>query len=139
MNATPRMPAWFLLTRHWLSLFGAALVTTAAISFLFVAPQEIRGRADNPYVGIILFLLLPVVFFAGLLLIPIGIYLSRREVAKGLAGATFDRRAALRRLGLFVGLTTLFNVALGTQLTYRAVTHMETPQFCGATCHSMAP
>ena len=139
MKATPRTPGWFLLTRHWLSLFGAALAATAVISLLFVAPQEIRGHADNPYVGIILFLVLPIVFFVGLLLIPIGVYLSKRDIARGLAETTFDRKAALRRLGLFLGLTTLFNVILGTQLTYRAVKHMETQEFCGSTCHSMKP
>ena len=126
MKATPRTPGWFLLTRHWLSLFGAALVATAVISLLFVAPQATRGRADNPYVGIILFLVLPIVFFVGLLLIPIGIYLSKRDVVRGLAETAFNRKAALRRLGLFLGLTTVFNVVLGTQLTYRAVKHMET-------------
>ena len=85
------------------------------------------------------FLVLPIVFFAGLLLIPIGVYLSKRDVVRGLAETTFDRKAALRRLGLFLGLTTLVNVVLGTQLTYRAVKHMETQQFCGSTCHSMKP
>ena len=31
------------------------------------------------------------------------------------------------------------NVLIGTQFTYRAVKHMETPQFCGQSCHSMNP
>jgi hypothetical protein len=42
MNAKPIPPVWFLLTRHWLSLVGAALITTAVISWLFVLPQQIR-------------------------------------------------------------------------------------------------
>lgn len=74
MNPTPRAPVWFLLTRSWLTLLGAAVVTTAAISLLFVAPREMRGHADNPYIGIIVFLVLPLVFFAGLALMAIGIY-----------------------------------------------------------------
>lgn len=138
MPATPRTPVWFLLTRHWLSLTGVALVLTAAISLLFVTPIHIRGRADNPYVGIVLFFALPLLFFIGLALIPIGVYLSKREIREGLAAA-FDRRTALRRLALFLGITTALNVLIGTQLTYRAVTHMDTPQFCGLTCHSMKP
>src|SRR3974377_1904066 len=69
MNPTPRTPAWFLLTRHWLSLTGVALVTTAGLSFLFVLPQQIRGHVSNPYIGIIIFLILPIVFFTGLALI----------------------------------------------------------------------
>src|SRR5215472_2497424 len=139
MNPTPRTPGWFLLTRHWLSLAGAALVTTAGLSFLFVLPQQVRGHVSNPYIGIIIFLILPIVFFAGLAMMAAGVYLSKRRIRRGLAEATFDRRIAFRRLAWFLAITTLFNVLIGTQLTYRAVEHMETPQFCGATCHTMAP
>jgi len=139
MGATSNRPLWFLLTRHWLSLVGVALVTTAGISWLFVLPQRIRGHVGNPYVGIIVFLILPIIFFAGLALIPIGVYLSRRSIRQGLAEATFDRKTALQRLVWFIGLTTVLNVFIGTQVTYRAVGYMETPQFCGATCHAMSP
>lgn len=139
MNATSNQPAWFVLTRHWLSLLGVALVTTAGISWLFVLPLQIRGHVDNPYIGIIVFLILPIIFFAGLALIPIGIYLSKKRIRQGLVEAEFDRRAAVKRLAWFFGITTLVNLLIGTQITYRAVAHMETPQFCGATCHTMHP
>src|SRR4051795_4005417 len=101
MGVTSERPAWFVLTRHWLSLVGVALLATALISLLFVLPQQIRGHVDNPYIGIVVFLVLPVVFFTGLALIPIGIYLSKRLIRKGLAEAVFDRKAALRRLAWF--------------------------------------
>jgi nitrate/TMAO reductase-like tetraheme cytochrome c subunit len=139
MTVSIKRPAWFVLTRHWLSLVGVALVTTAGISWLFVLPQQIRGHVDNPYVGIIVFLILPLLFFFGLVLIPIGVYLSKRRIRQGLPEATFDRKVALQRLAWFFGATTLVNILIGTQVTYRAVEHMETPQFCGATCHSMNP
>src|SRR6478735_6142261 len=139
MNPTPQTPVWFVLTRHWLSLAGAALATTAGITLLFIGPLRVRGHADNPYVGIITLMIVPMFFFLGLLLIPIGVYLSKHRIAGGIAEPTFDRRRALRRLAWFFGLTTLANVVIGTQVTYRAVHHMETPQFCGATCHTMRP
>src|SRR5215472_15173582 len=109
MPAMTIRPAWFVLTRHRLSLVGAFLVTTAVISWLFVLPQQIRGHAENPYIGIIVFLILPIVFFAGLGLIPLGIYLSKRQIRRGLTEETFDRQAALQRLAWFFGLTTLAN------------------------------
>ena len=84
MKTASDRPAWFVLTRHWLSLVGVALVTTAGLSWLFVLPLQIRGHASNPYIGIIVFLILPVIFFIGLALIPIGVYLSKRGLAKGL-------------------------------------------------------
>jgi len=138
MNPSPRELAWFVLTRHWLSLVGAALVTTAGISWLFVLPQQIRGHVDNPYIGIVLFLILPIVFFTGLALIPIGVYLAKHRIREGL-GSRFDRRVALRRVAWFFGITTLLNLLIGTQVTYRAMNFMETPQFCGSSCHIMKP
>jgi len=122
-----------------LSLAGVALVTTAGISWLFVLPQQIRGHVSNPYIGIIVFLILPIVFFLGLALIPIGVYLSKRQIREGLPDTGFDRSAALHRLAWFFGVLTLLNLIIGTQVTYRAIEHMETPQFCGATCHTMHP
>jgi len=110
MNEPRKRPAWFVLTRHWLSLIGVALVTTAGISWLFVLPQQIRGHVSNPYIGNIVFLILPTVFFIGLALIPIGIYLSKRRIRRGLAEPAFDRRAALHRLAWFFGITTLVNI-----------------------------
>jgi hypothetical protein len=139
MNATTKRPVWFLLTQHWLSLLGLALVATALISWLFVLPQQIRGHVENPYVGIVVFLILPAIFFTGLLLIPVGVYLSKHQIREGLIEETFDRKSALRRIAWFFGATTLLNILIGTQVTYRAVKHMETAQFCGATCHTMAP
>lgn len=139
MGPNSKRPVWFLLTQHWLSLLGVALLASALISWLFVLPQHIRGHAENPYVGIIVFLVLPAIFFAGLLLVPVGVYLSKRQIRSGLDGETFDRKAALRRIAWFFGATTLLNIVIGTQVTYGAVKHMETPQFCGGTCHTMSP
>jgi len=139
MNATTGRPVWYLFTLHWLSLTGAALVTTAVVSWLIVLPQSVRGHAGNPYLGIVVFLIVPIIFFAGLAIIPIGIWLGRRQLRKGLAQAQFDRKIVLRRVGWFLAVTTLANLLIGTQITYRAVKHMETPQFCGATCHAMKP
>ena len=102
MTIASGRPAWFLLTQR-LSLLGGALLVTAVISWLFVLPQQIRGHVDNPYVEIIFFLVLPW-FFAGLVLVPIGIYLSKRNIRKELEEAVFDRKAALRRIAWFFGI-----------------------------------
>ena len=127
-----------LLTSHWLSMAGVALVTLAGFSWIFVLPASLRGRVDNPYIGLLVFIAIPAVFFAGLILIPIGIALGKRQVAQHLATLP-DRRTALRRAGIFFAVMTAANVIIGSQLSYRAVDHMETVQFCGQTCHVMKP
>ena len=120
-------------------MFGTILVTTAGFLWLFALPAQARGHVDNPYTGIVLFLILPVVFFIGLALIPLGALIAKRRVAAGLAGPPPDRAGALRKLFWFLGVTTIANVVIGSQVSYRAVEHMETTQFCGQSCHVMKP
>ena len=73
-------------------------------------------------------------FFAGPALVPVGVYLSKRQIRDGYVQSDFDLKAALRRIAWFFVVVTVVNILVGTQLTY-----METPQFCGASCHTMAP
>jgi hypothetical protein len=138
MTPKPERPVLHLLASHWVSMLGVALVTTAGCSWLFVLPVHIRGHVDNPYIGLIVFILIPAIFLFGLALIPIGIALAKRRVVTDLS-ATHDRKAMMRRFALFFGVTTFANILIGSQITYRAVEHMETVQFCGQTCHVMKP
>jgi hypothetical protein len=137
-NGGERRPVLAVLTSHWLSVLGASLVTIAGCSWLFLLPMHMGGQAADPYAGILIFFLIPVVFFVGLALIPVGAYLARRRIRAGLA-AVPDRRVTMRRLALFFGLMTIANVIIASQVSYRAVGHMEGVQFCGQTCHVMKP
>lgn len=139
MNVSAPKPVWFLLTQHWVSLVGGGMLATAVISWLFIVPLQLRGHASHPYLGIIVFLVLPLIFFAGLILVPIGVYLAKHQIRQGFDSPEFDRRSALRRIAWFLGVTGLLNILIGTQFTYRAVSYMETPSFCGGTCHTMKP
>jgi hypothetical protein len=130
-------PVLAFLTSHWLSVLGSALVTIAGCSWLFVLALH-AGNAANPYVGILIAFAIPAVFFAGLILIPIGAWLARRRIRAGLAVAQ-SRRVTLRRLAYFFGVMTVVNVVIASQVTYRAVTQMESDQFCGQSCHVMKP
>jgi len=141
MDDTSKRSIFVLLTGHWVSMLGVALVTTAGFSWLFVLPIEVRGNTSNPYIGIVVFILIPIIFVLGLTLIALGILLARRRIVSEeqqlmTAG---DRRALIRKLAIFFAVTTAANVVIGTQGTYRAVKHMETPQFCGQSCHVMTP
>ncbi|HVO98419.1 MAG TPA: NapC/NirT family cytochrome c [Bryobacteraceae bacterium] len=138
MSDNPKRPILWLLTSHWISLLGTALVTTAGFSWLFALPMQLRGHASNPYVGILVFLVIPGILVFGLVLIALGIYLSRRHIEQGLLQVP-ERQVYLRKLAIFFAVTTALNVIIGAQVTYRAVAHMETVQFCGQSCHLMQP
>lgn len=132
---------WFalvLLARNWITRAGVALVTLAGFSWLFLLPLHLRGHVNNPYIGLLVFIAIPIVFFAGLALIPIGLAISKRR-GQDLLSGVLDRQAAWRSAGAFFVVMTVGNLLIGSQVTYRAVEHMDTVQFCGQTCHVMKP
>jgi hypothetical protein len=132
------------LANNFLSLTGVVLVTTAGILWIFLLPTSLRGT-DNPYLGILLVMGLPGLFFTGLALIPAGIAWKRAKLRK--QGADLISAGAfpplrwqspeLRRLVSFVLATTVANLIIGSHLTYQTVTYMDSVAFCGTTCHTV--
>ena len=85
------------LSQNTLSLIGVVLTTSSAITLIgFWMYDFMLPGPPHPYVGILLFLILPGVFVLGLLLIPVGIVLRRRplrlagELPDSLSGHRFE-------------------------------------------------
>ena len=131
-------PVFSLLTSHPLSTLGALLATVAGFAWLLALPSQIRGHATNPYIGLLLFFALPAVFLLGLILMPVGLWLSRRALRQG-GHQRITRQASWRRLAIFLAAATILNVVIMSQLTYGAIEYMEGTQFCGQSCHVMKP
>ena len=130
------------LSNNWISLTGVVLVTTAAVLWLFLLPVMIGEHVENPYLNILTVMALPAAFFLGLILIPLGEFLRfRRERRSGVFSGGLPSiqlgSPAVRKLLIFIGVTTLANIVIGGQLAYRGVHYMESVQFCGTTCHSV--
>jgi hypothetical protein len=130
------------LSNNPLSLLGVILVTTAAIFLIFLTPAMWNGTASSPYMGILVFMVVPAIFIAGLALIPVGMVLLKRwEARTGKKAASFPpldfKNADFRRLIIFIGVTTIINLALVSQVGYGAVSYMDSVQFCGQTCHTV--
>ncbi len=129
------------LSNNWISLAGVVIVTTATVFWLFLLPITLRGEVENPYLGILAFLTIPGPFFAGLALIPLGIWLKKRRegrtgILRAVGPLTWENRE-LRRLLYFAGGTTLANIVIASQLSYGAVNYMDSVTFCGETCHTV--
>ena len=130
------------LANNWISLLGVIIVTTATVFWLFLLPTTIKAEASSPYIGILSYMGLPTVFFMGLFLIPIGIWLrNRREHRTGVYPADFPpldfKNRELRRLVAFFVLTTFVNIVIASQATYAAINYMDSVSFCGLTCHTV--
>ncbi len=134
------------LSQNALSLIGVVLTTSSATTLIgFWIYDFMLPGPPHPYVGILLFLLLPGVFLLGLLLIPLGILARRQKllVAGELPSVypAIDLRMPMVRNGLlFVGVATVLNIMIFGFASYQGVSYMDTTTFCGQTCHTvMAP
>jgi hypothetical protein len=131
-------PILLLASTHWLAMSGLTLMVTAIVSWLVFLAAQMRAEAENPYVGIVLFVVIPLTVLVGVVLTVAGAFLGRRRALDRLRRGIADRRVAVRRLVGFGFVLVAINLTIGTQATLHAVHHMETRQFC-ASCHVMTP
>ena len=128
-----------------ISLAGGAITTASGITMIGYWLVELFGRSnDNPYLGIIFFLILPAFFITGLILIPVGLFIRRKALLKaGQIPAEFpkvDLNDKIFRHGLDIVLVaTIANLLVVSVASYRGAAYMDSPQFCGQSCHVMHP
>lgn len=128
-----------------ISLFGGAITTAAGVTMIAYWVIDLFSRSiSNPYLNIIFYLILPAVFIAGLGLIPIGVLLRRRKLkASGAIPVVFpkvDLNDRIFRHGVDIVLVaTIVNLMVVSIASYRGAEYMDSPQFCGQSCHVMHP
>ena len=147
MTIGTRIESWlrpfFYLGQNLTTLLGAVLTTSSAFTLLaFWVFEVVRGGPIHPYAGIVFFLILPGVFVAGLVLIPIGAFWRRRRLhARGELPTVYPqidfRKPLLRRAFSWVAALTFLNVAILGTASYRGVEYMDSVQFCGQSCHTV--
>lgn len=127
-------------SRNPLSLVGMAIATAMAVVFVVLFVLQLLGYLVNPYVGLLVFVAVPLAFIFGLLLIPIGAWWSarRRLLHPEAAGwPVIDlRQPRQRSIAVAVIALTLVNLVIVSLASYGAVHHMESTAFCGQTCHT---
>jgi len=132
-----------LLTRNIITLIGTALTTVSAIVFLSLFALDLLGFHSSPYIGIIVFVVLPGLFVIGLLLIPAGAWIDRVRRK----GQVEERRLPIidlnsphfQNLLIIFLVVTALNLVIVSTGTYKAVEVMDSTDFCAKSCHVMAP
>jgi nitrate/TMAO reductase-like tetraheme cytochrome c subunit len=148
MRLGERLVLWsrvaFYFGNNWISLLGAVLTTSAGLTLVgFWAFEMLSHRPVHPYAGIVLFLVLPGVFLAGLVLMPIGALWRRARLRRGGAAAPgeyprIDLKEPHVRHGLtFAAAASVVNVVMLGTATFKGVEYMDSNQFCGVTCHKV--
>ncbi len=150
------MPAFEKFRENWvrpslffgnnpISLAGGAITTASGVTMISYWLVELIGHPNaNPYLGIIFFLILPALFILGLTLIPVGIFFRRRALRKAeqipSVFPKIDFNDRIFRHGIDIVLVaTIVNLLVVSIASYRGAAYMDSPQFCGQSCHVMHP
>ncbi|MFS8084866.1 MAG: NapC/NirT family cytochrome c [Acidobacteriota bacterium] len=141
-QVAPKPPSLF---RNYISFVGAAIVVASLVSVGLLFLLEITSSGENPYLGILTYIILPTILVFGLFVVILGMLLERRRRHR----ASPSDVAAYPKLDLndphsrravfaFLLLTFLF-ISGGAFSSYRAFEYTESVGFCGQTCHVMKP
>jgi len=123
------------------ALIGAAMTTIMAALFILLFLLDLFGQLDSPYLGLLLFVAVPALFVLGLLLIPVGGWLARRQQRRHPDAPPPDwpvidlRLPRQRTVLLLVLVLTVVNLVLISLASFGAVHAMEQTAFCGLVCH----
>ncbi len=126
-----------------ISLAGILLACAGtALIVIFLAIGIISGL-ENPYLGILIYFVFPGILVLGLLLIPLGILLTRKRMLR--EGRTDvplypildlnDRHQRFK--AVFFIIATLFFLLLLAVASIKGYEYTESTEFCGKLCHTV--
>lgn len=139
-DRTTKSPTLF---RNYISFAGAVIVFAALASILLLFFIELSKTTDNPYLGILTYIILPAFLALGLLVVVAGMLVERRRRRRQPASDvepfpkidlndTRQRRWAIALLAL-----SFVFVCASAFGSYRAYEYTESVEFCGQACHTV--
>ncbi|MGH9880396.1 MAG: cytochrome c3 family protein, partial [Pyrinomonadaceae bacterium] len=130
------------LFRNYISFVGAAITLASLVSVVLLFLLEVTSAAENPYLGILTYILFPSILMFGLFVLFLGAILERRRRRRSedWSVAPYPRLDLndphSRRAFFTFLLVTFFFVSASAFGSYRAYEYTESVTFCGATCHA---
>ena len=134
---TPARPR---LLRNWTSLTGLVVALGSLFSFLLLFVLDAFAHFNNPYIGILTYLVAPGFLILGLALTVLGALWHRHRLKAAVPipalQIDFSRPRDRRIMGIFVACSVVFLLvsAVGSYKTYQFT---ESVQFCGQACHTV--
>ena len=131
------------LVRNYISFGGAVIVTAAVVSILLLFLIELTQTTNNPYLGIVTYIILPAFLGLGLMIIFAGVLLERRRRRRSPSSelAAFPKidlnEPRQRRLAAAVLTLSFIFVCASAFGSYRAYEYTESVEFCGQACHTV--
>src|SRR5437773_1326369 len=131
------------LFRNYISFVGAAIVIASFVSIALLFLIEVTSRAENPYLGILTYIILPSILIFGLVVVIAGRMIERRRrhrtaPTRFSAYPKLDLNDPISRRAFFIFLViTFLFVSASAFGSYRGYEYTESVNFCGQTCHTV--
>lgn len=130
--------------KNWISITGTILAVFNLASILALTILSLLFNFGGSYIGLFIYIILPVFMVTGLLMIPIGmkIYGKRIRVAeekgevKNWPILNFNNTATRNAATIFI-IGTVFLLIISSIGSYEAFHYTESVEFCGKLCHKV--
>src|SRR5215203_1156034 len=131
------------LYHNYISLVGFLIAVASLLSIIFLFVLELTERANQPYLGVLIWVMLPGIMVFGLFIVLIGMLVERRRRQKLTpeqiaAYPILDLNNPRRRRIFFTFLVGSFIFLMVSAFgSYRAFEYTESLEFCGQLCHTV--
>jgi hypothetical protein len=140
-QAPEKEPRHRSLARNLLSEIGAVIAIIAVANIIFLVFVDLTAARENPYLGVLAYMVVPAFLFLGILLFVAGVLLERRR-RKRTGGVpefpdidlNIPRIRYITYISVAAGLLFFFVSILGS---YRAYHYTDSDEFCGTLCHQV--
>ncbi|MBU1698782.1 MAG: NapC/NirT family cytochrome c [Candidatus Eisenbacteria bacterium] len=130
--------------RHPLGFLGLNGASLSGVLLVTLLVLDFTGYHGNPYLGILTFLILPIVFVCSLLLIPIGEFRYKKRLLRRKPSKELPLYLSLdlnnprhRNRFTVIAILTLVNFTILGIVSFRGMEFMDSVHFCGETCHQV--
>ena len=128
---------------NWTTLIGATIALISLFMIVFLFSISFFFDQGGSYLGLIIYIVLPSFMIVGLILIPIGMYITSRR-SKLIEGKPdrllpiFDLNNLKHRNAFMIfSIGTVIFLFLSAVGSYEAFHYSESNEFCGTVCHSV--
>ena len=129
------------LLRNYITFVGAAITLASLASTFLLFLMEITSNQENPYLGILTYIIFPSFLIFGIAIMVLGAVLERRRRRRAapeeiLQYPRLDLNEPHARRAFFVFLSFVFLFISASAFgSYKAYEYSDSVGFCGKTCH----
>ena len=129
--------------RNWITIIGALIASMNLVLIVLLFLISTILNKNDTYLGLFIYIILPGFLLIGLIMIPVGIIISRKktiavtlEEKKRLPSVDLNNPKHRRAFAVFT-MATIVILMLSTYGSFEAYHLTESVEFCGTLCHKV--